>query len=249
MNSLVVKAAVVVVVTAIAGVAAYAFSKQQAKTYTAISQLGYGRSLTPELQSLGPAFAEPTIDAETMATEASRVKSFDVAIATAQGSPQLHLTAPQVAGRTDVSQPHDTHTVVVTATGSTPLDAALLGNAYVNAYVAMQRARQRKRAGEVQRALQYRLAHISRRSALGPLGATLRDEISLTGLIKRVQSGGPQVIERAHAAGAPSQPQTQRNVLFGVLFGLVAGIGLVALRSETRARSSVAAARRVSGVE
>jgi uncharacterized protein involved in exopolysaccharide biosynthesis len=248
-RSLAVKALVVVGITALAGIAAYGFSKQQARTYTAISQLGYGRSLTPELQSLGPAFAEPTIDAESMATEATRVKSFDVAIAAAKASPQLRLNAPQIAARTDVSQPHDTHTVVVTATGPTPFEAARLGNAYVDAYVATQRERQRRRADEVRRALEFRLSHISKRSALGPLGSTLRDEISLAGLIGRVQAGGPQVIERAHPAGAPSQPQTQRNVLFGLLFGLVAGIGLVALRSETRTRGSVAAARRVSGGE
>jgi capsular polysaccharide biosynthesis protein len=184
-----------------------------------------------------------------MDTEAQRVKSFDVAIQTAKDFPGLRLLPAQIAARIDVGAPRDTHIILVTAKGTTPPDAAQLGRAYVDSYVGMQRARQRQRASQVQSALQYRLNHISGRSALGPLGATLRDEISLSGLIRRVQTGGPQIVEHARASGAPSQPQTQRNVLFGLLFGLVAGIGLVALRSETRTRGGVAAARRVSGVQ
>jgi uncharacterized protein involved in exopolysaccharide biosynthesis len=249
MRSLIVKALVVLVITAIAGAGAYAFSKQQARTFTSVAQLGYGRALTPELQSLGPAFAEPTIDKESMATEATRVNSFDVAVATAKDWPQLRLAPGAIAARVDVGQPHDTHTIVVTANGATPQEAADVAGAYVASYVKMQRDRQRTRAAQVEKALRFRLNHISRRSLLGPLGSTLRDQASLADLIRKVGNGGPQVIQRARASGVQTQPQTKRNVLFGLLFGLIAGIGLVALRAETRTRGSVAAARRVSGVE
>jgi uncharacterized protein involved in exopolysaccharide biosynthesis len=66
------------------------------------------------------------------------------------------------------------------------------------------------------------------------------------GVLKRVGTGSPEVIESARASSVASEPQTLRNVLFGVIFGLLVGVGLVALRAQSRSRAAEQARERLS---
>lgn len=241
------QALVVLALAVLAAAVAYGYTKSQPRAYDAVAQLGYGRALQPELQALGSAFAEVEIDEEVIATEARRVKSYDVASATAEAAPELGYDADAIYGRIAVTANRGAWVINVIARDDTPERAARLGRAYTNAYVALVRARERARMRSIEAALGNRLEELSEASSAGPLGATLRDQMSQAALIRRVGLAGPQVIENARASGAVPNEDTTRNVLFGLLFGLVAGIGLVALRSESGDRGALAAAKRLSG--
>ena len=246
----VVRVVLVLLLTGLAGGAALAYSDTQPKEYASSMRLGFGRQFSPELQILGgPAFGESQVDPNIrMQTEAAAVGSFDVATATAKAAPDLGYTPGAVSSRVTVGPIRDTLTVGITARASTPQKAARLASVYGQQFIAMRRARERARATEAQRVLKARLAHLPRQEVRAPQGNGLRDQINTLEVLRHIGSGIPDILEHPRVTFAAASPDTLKNVLFGVLFGLVVGIGLVALRSEPRTRAT-AAARRASGLD
>ena len=237
-------ALLVVVLAAVAGAAALAFSNAQPKTYAADVKLSFGRLVSPELQLLGAGFSPPQVDENVeIQTEGAEVASFDVARATAAAAPDLGLTPGAVSGDVTVTPVRDTLTVTLVARESTPERAARLANVYAQQYLKIRRQREANRAKQAQTVLKRRLSQLRRPDKRGVRGAGLRDQINTLAIMRRLGSGSPQVIEAARAGGSPASPDTLRNVLFGVLFGLVVGIGLVALRIETSRRAGASSAR------
>jgi capsular polysaccharide biosynthesis protein len=239
------RAALVLLVGALAGAAALAFSNSQPKQYSSEMQLGFGRLMSPELQLLGPGVSEPQVDADVrIQTEAEDVKSFNVAQATAKAEPQLGYNAGQVAGHISVAGVRNTLVVAVTAKAPTPRGAARLAQAYGEQYIRLRRHRERRRALRVEDALKKQLNTLTKAQKKGVQGAGLRSQIHAVEALREVGSGSPQIIENARATALIATPNTLRNVLFGVIFGLAVGVGMVALRSESRSRAAAAAARR-----
>jgi capsular polysaccharide biosynthesis protein len=244
MVSVLARALLVVVVAAAAGAAALAFSNSQPKEYAADVQFAFSRLAAPEYQLLGPGYSEPQGDENVrIQTEAADVKSFDVAQRTAKAAPDLGYTAGQVAGHVAVGPVRDTLTVTITAKSSTPQRAARLANVYSQQYIKLRRARERAQAKTIEKALKAQFNTLSHHEKVTGRGGGLLAQINLVDTLRRVGSGEPQIIEGARASFAPASPNTVKNVLFGVVFGLVVGIGLVALRVETKNRSSSAARR------
>lgn len=232
------QALLVVTVAVLVGLVAYLFSVSQPKQYQATAQLAFGRLVSPELQVLGHTFAEPQVDeAVRVQTEADRVNSFDVALATARAAPQLRLTPEQIALLVEAEPKRGTLVVTVWARESDPGRAQRLVAAYVAQYLKLRRSYEQRRAARVQRALQRRYNDLPPATKQSPTGVLLREQIGLVGIIRNFGTGGAAQIQGAHASPAPVAPDTNRNVLFGLLFGLAVGIGLVALRSETRTRA------------
>lgn len=241
------RGALVLIVALLVGAAAYAFSERQPEEFESAASLAYGRLLSPELLVLGPDFAgEPDIDDDVrLATETSRVNSFDVAAATERAVPELGYTAGQIAAMINATPVRGSLVVDITARAPSPKDAQRLAGAYARAYLRRVRDRERSGARRVERILRTRLDELPPGDREGVIGASLRNQISTLAVLSRVGSGSPQVIESPRATSVPAQPQTTRNVLFGLLFGLVVGVGLVALRPDSRTRAA-AAYRRVS---
>jgi capsular polysaccharide biosynthesis protein len=236
----------VLILAVFAGALGYAYSSSQPKRYSADMKLEYSRLVSPDLQLLGGGYSEPQIDENIrIATEAAEVSSFDVAEATAKAHPDLG-SANQIAGNINVAPVRDTLTVVVTAHGSTPDRAARLARNYGDSYVAIHNDRIKRRAAAAQRVLEARYAALNQQDKAAVPGANLRFQINTLQVLRRLGAGEPQIIEAPRASSVSSSPNTPRNVIFGLLFGLVVGIGLVALRAESPARAAAAAARRAS---
>ena len=249
MRANIARVVLVLCVTAFAGGAAIAFSDAQPREYSSAMRFSFGRLLSPELQVLGSNFADPVPDAAIrLQTEAATVASFDVARATAAAAPDLGYSAGQVAAHIDVQPIRDTLVVAIAAHSSTPERAARLAGVYGEQFLRLRREGDRRRAAVVQQALKAELASLSRREELGLKGGALRDQLGTVAVLRRVGTGSPQVIERPRTSGAPSSPDTTRNVLFGILFGLALGVGMVALRAESRSRAAGAARRASNAV-
>lgn len=244
---MVVQALLVLIVAGLAGAAGYAFSKSQSTEYSATGELGFSRLVAPELQVLGADFSEPQVDADVrISTEAQNLNSFDVALTAARMFPGLRLNANQIAGGVSAAPVRGSLVVVVASTASTPRAAARLGSAYIKAYFKLRRVRERARAAVVEKALRNRLAVLPRAVKRGPIGATVRNQLSAIGVLKRVGSGTPEVIEEPQASAVATKPDTFRNTLFGLVLGLLVGVGLVALRAQARSRSAAVARARLS---
>lgn len=244
MTTIVARVLLVLVIAGMAGAAAIVFSAAQPREYQADMRFEYSRLVSPELQFLGPNFIEPQIDENVrIQTEAAEVNSFDVALATAKAAPSLGNVG-QISARVAAQPIRDTLVVVLTARASTPQRAARLASTYGRQYLALRRAREAKRGAAAQRVLETRLAELRPDQTRGVQGAGLRDQINTLEILRRIGSGSPQILQNARASFAATSPNTLRNVLFAVLFGIAVGVGLVALRAEGRGRGGVTGARR-----
>ena len=234
----------VAVIAALVGLAALVFSRQQQPEYSASSDLLVGSAVRPELAILGPPFTgDGTDNAIRMNTAATVAGSHAVAAATAKAKPDLGYDADGVAARVHVAALPQSQVLRITATGPSAGKAAALLSAYRRQYLASERQRQRRNARRVLADVQRRFADLPAGDQTGPLGASVRNQIAALRELERVGSV-PEVIDPLNASAAPSTPKTGRNVLFGVLFGLAVGIGLVALRSELGKRSGAGAPAR-----
>ena len=235
--ALLIRVLLVAVIAAGVGVAALLFSRAQPTQYQADAQLSFSAATRPELQVLGAGFVRPTIDPVTFtATNAELVSSHRVAREVARAKPELGLSADEVADRITVSPVAGTEMVQIRAVGETPGAARNLAQTYLAEFRRWYRERERNRARQVRRTLAERYDGFSSSQRQSDTGATVRDQLSALTVLEAVGSGSPDVIEGAHGSGSPQQPQTRRNVLFGILFGLAVGIGLVALRGELTRR-------------
>jgi hypothetical protein len=242
-RGILVRALLIVVIAAGAGVAAYAFSKQQPHDYTAVLKFAYGRLVAPELAVLSPNLGDPQIDENVrIQTEAAQLDSFDVAVATSKAAPELG-TPGRIAAAVAVGAVRDTLTIDVTATADTPQKAARLANLYGQQYLVLRRQQVAARSKRVVKGLKARLRGLTRDQRKSLPGASLRDQINVEQTLGRLGTGEPLLFQEARPSFAPRNDQTSRNVLFGLVFGLVVGIGLVALRTETTRRSDASVGR------
>lgn len=237
MVRLIIRVLLVGVIAALVGVAALLFSRAQPVRYQAESKLSFSSETRPEMQVLGAPFVRPSSDIEAFtATNAQLVASRHVADEVARLHPQLGLSPDDVSGRVAVIPVTGTQIVQLRATAETPQAAAALANTYQTTFLDWFHARQTRRARRVQQLLRDRYTGLTRTQRASDTGAALRSQLSALDVLSAVGSGTPEVVEGAHASASPQQPQTRRNVIFGVVFGLALGIGLVALRAELTRR-------------
>jgi len=234
LGGLLVRALLVLIVAAIAAAVAFALSERQPKRYQAQTKLAYGIALRPELQVLGTGFIDATDDDVRLATEVEILNSYDIARRVAEEAPELGLTAKEIDDRVSAAPVGDTQVASITAKDSTPEKAARLAAVYRKQYLTERRVRDRRRAREVSDALSRRLRDLPRSQRTGATGASVRTQLGALDVLERSGSGVPQVVQGVRASSTAVSPQTSRNVLFGALFGLAVGIGLVALRPPAR---------------
>jgi capsular polysaccharide biosynthesis protein len=236
---LIVRLLLVAVIAALVGVGALLFSRSQPTRYQAETKLSFSSALRPELQVLGAPFVRPNVDSDVFdATNAQWVSSRHVARTLASNVPGLGLTEDQIASRITVSPISGTEIVSLRATGPSRRDAELLARSYTQTFVTWFEDRDRARAQDVEKVLRTRYQALNREQRTSGTGSTMRSQISALDILGEVGSGSPEVVETAHAFASPQQPQTRRNVIFGIIFGLAVGIGLVSLRSQLRPRTT-----------
>jgi uncharacterized protein involved in exopolysaccharide biosynthesis len=230
---LVIRGLLVLIIAALVGGAAYQFSDAQEKTYEANASLLFSSQLRPELQVLGASFASSGSETEIrLATAAQLVASYDIARIVARRHPDLGYDADEISSRVKAGALTKTQIVRLTATGATPDRALKLADAYIREYVDTLRSRQRRNAGRVGAAVERRYDGLTARERRESTGSALRSQLGALEVLERVGSGQPEISQQPRVAGEPTQPRTQRNVLFGAIFGLALGIGLVALRDQ-----------------
>ncbi len=227
-RTLIAAAVFVAIVTFIVAAAAYAMSSQQAKQYSATAKLLFSPTPRIDLQVLGVNPGSPPDATTQTATDQGLVASGDVADATASQLPGY--SSGEVSSHVAVVNERGTFIIDVTATAANAVQASTLANAYANAYLKVTQGQDAARASQARAALAGEYAHLSRADKAGQQGGALMAQMGQLGVIQRIGTGSPQLFQSAAPAGAPSAPQTTRNVLFGALFGLVLGIALVSLR-------------------
>lgn len=230
LRQLTIRIALVVLIAVLVGGIAYVLSAAQSKQYDASAQLRFGPAAN-ELQILG--VAGPNEDQNVaIASDVLDVGSFDIARRTAGALHDPRYNPATVASKIAVTRERGSDVVTIRARAGSSQEAAALADTYVKQYIAAGRQRTTARARDARRALQQALTAIPRRVQRGVGGArgdTLRAQIGLLSVFERT-GNPPDIIQGVRAGSNAVVPQTQRNVLFGLLFGAVLGIGLLAAR-------------------
>ncbi|MEJ7584426.1 MAG: polysaccharide biosynthesis tyrosine autokinase, partial [Acidimicrobiales bacterium] len=146
-------------------------------------------------------------------------------------------SAPAVS----VSNPADTHFLVVTAESPEPARAAEIANAYAQAYVDFRRQRATEDLQAAVAQLESKVDELEDEiSAVEPSDpardALVRDRDLFASRIGQLrlalpqQTGGAQQSSQAVALTTPVRPTPARNAMLALVVGLVLGIGLAFLR-------------------
>ena len=208
------------------GGAAFVFSASQQEQYTATASLllqdaGLDQALLTT--AVTPPAVDPTREAET---NIEVVSSPAVAALTAAA---LHLPSSVVTDEVTPAAVGQTNVVGVSATDPSPQRAARLANTYARQAVAFSRTTDRSQVLETQAAIQGQLNVMTpaqRQTSYGQLLASREQELQTLAI---ANTGGAQVISYASPPNSPSRPKTKRNVVLGMLLGLVLGLGAIAL--------------------
>jgi polysaccharide biosynthesis transport protein len=139
-------------------------------------------------------------------------------------------TIDEVLGSVEVSSVSEMANVIsIAATNESPQRAAEVANAYANAYIDFRRESDRRQFKESIAVLETRLDELPPSEASGAKGELLREQLNELEVEEALQTGRVSSVQEAGPPSDPSRPKTQRNVVLGLVFGLILGLGLAAL--------------------
>jgi capsular polysaccharide biosynthesis protein len=235
-------AALVAVIALIAGAAGYAISAGQPEEYRATTELLFEGFTTPELGVLGAGFGVGGSEADRRAaTNELLADSRDIAVRVARAAPELRYSAGQVDARVSTQLVGGSDIIRITATADGRRKAERLVRIYRRELKAMRRERERTRATEAIRALERAHDALPAPQRRGARGDVLRVQIGALEVMRRLGTGLPIVTEGAFAPAAAVSPATSRNLIFGLVFGTLVGVGLVALRQAAKRQQAATA--------
>jgi capsular exopolysaccharide synthesis family protein len=222
---------------ALATVAAFGFSKNQTKKYTATASLVFNSNQLSEqvagLQAVGNGGSQ----APQQQTNLKLVQLGDMAEKTA--SRLGHgLTNNQVHEALSVSAQGESNIVNISATAKSPALAAGIANTYVGQFVKEQQTSNHAYYSSALALVNKQLATLSRKQKLSPSGIALAGRAQSLGVLAELRNGNVEVAQAATAPTSPSSPKVSRNTVLGALLGLLLGVGLAFLleRMDRRIR-------------
>ncbi len=216
---------IIVLAIVVTAGAAYGFSKLQDTEYTATGAL-LTRQLLLDVQVSGQPLELSGDAAREADTTARLLAQDDVLRATAirLGPP---YTPKAVDDATDIKPKGQSNVVEVSATSSSPREAARIANALMASFIATRR-------GIVDAQLTQAIRGVRRQIAAMPESARLqrrllRSNVTKLELLRNVETGDAQIADRADVPTQPSSPKTFRNVVIGACLGLLIGLALALL--------------------
>ena len=221
----------VIIIVAMVSVplAAFLVSATKTKEYTATATLLF----------------EPKTEAGL--SEATREAATNEALAAlpavaAKAAKQLGGAAAitEILGSVEVSAANEMANLAdVAATNESPERAAEIANAYADAYIEFRREASQSQLRESIAVIEARLEALSPAEAGGAKATVLTEQLSKLEVEEALQTGETKLVQKAEPPASPSTPKTKRDVLIGLLLGIVLGFGLAALveRFDRRVRS------------
>ncbi len=221
------RALVIVACVVITGGAAFGFSKQQAKKYTATANLVFNnQQLGQEVAGLTVSGSSNQIAQEN--TNLRLVQLGDMAQKTATLLGQ-GLTKEGVKDDLSITSQAESNIVSVSATATAPVLAAAIANTYTKQFVEEQQNSNHAYYASALTLVEKQLAHLSPKERAGTAGLALEDRAQSLGTLAELRNGNVQVAQEASVPTSPSSPKVSRNTALGVILGLVLGLGIAFL--------------------
>ncbi len=211
-------------------------SLQAEKEYSAKAEVLF--SETHYDQVLFGSSAPPAPDANRQA--ATNLKLVDLEAVSERVGRKLGVSSGEVREAIAVAPQGESDLISVTATWSEAQFAAELANTYVRQYISLSRDAEQTQLNEAQRVVETQVDAMSASEQEGPDGELLRSRANQLSVLAALQNGGAELASAAVAPSEPSSPNHKRDVILGLVLGLLFGIGLALLidRLDRRLRST-----------
>jgi polysaccharide biosynthesis transport protein len=215
---------IVLCVVVVAG-AAFAFSEQQTKKYTATASVVFNNNpLSQQIAGLPVSNSGVSLLAQ-QASDLELVKTGDTAAKTA--SLLGHgLTEQQVRENLSVAGQGESGVVNVSVTAASPALAAKIANTYVRLFVEEQASANHRYYKSILALVQKQLAALSPKQRTGADGLNLQNRAQTLSILSELKQGNVEVAQEAVAPTSPSSPKTSRNTSIGGVLGLFIGLAL-----------------------
>jgi polysaccharide biosynthesis transport protein len=219
--------------------AALAFSLTQTTQYTTSADLLF-RDAGLDQKLFGSTALPPSTDPAREAATNLKLVSLEAISARTSRALGGRPTANEIANKVNVTQQGQADVASVEATDPNPRFAARLANTFAEQYIQFRRDADRSKIADAQALVQRQLRQLGPGDQGGAQERSLRSQAEELSILASLQTGNAELVQRAKVPSAPSSPKTARNVVVGVLLGLLLGVGLALLfdRFDRRIRDS-----------
>src|SRR4051812_28591578 len=208
--------------------AALVFSLSQQKQYSASASLLF-RDPQLDQKLFGSTVFAPSSDPAREAATNAKLASLEVVAARTSKALGGKLPPGEISGKIAVAAAGQSDVVSITATDHDPAFAAKLANTFAQQFIIFRRDADRSKIAAAQQLVTDQLKKLSSVERAGAQGTALQQRGEQLRILAALQTGNAELVQPAGAPGAPSSPQTKRNVIFAALFGLIMGCGLAVL--------------------
>jgi uncharacterized protein involved in exopolysaccharide biosynthesis len=228
-------ALLVALIVVVAG-ASYAISTTQAKLYTSIAVVRMEEE-HPELQLVGFQLGNAP-DERSIQTDALIAAGPDVVDRAAR---LMRIPPTDVPSHFAIAPQGGANAVIIESAGKTPAQALRYANDYISALQAARRQFFSSHALTVIHQLHVQIALLegNHPDQAHALTVGMHNQLATQRALQDMGYGTPQVIKAPELPSAPATPHTQRNAIFGALFGLLLGIAIITLFFRSRRRNGV----------
>ncbi len=200
----------------------YAYFFRQPAVYEGSTKIFVGQDSSPVGGDSTPVV--PASD-RTIQNQATLLKSREVANAVADRLGR-HSEATKLSASVSAQPSSGSDFVLIAARRPNPKDAALVANAFAEAFVRIRSQAQRAQVAKALGETRAQLDQLPRTQSNAAERATLSQNIGRLQLTLAVPSGSARQVDPAQPPGHPIAPQPTRNALFAFALSIVAAIGL-----------------------
>ena len=211
-------------------VAAFLWSKQQQKEYTATASILF-RSSTENQQAAGVQVVVP-VDPQAETDTNLKLATLPRIAASTAAALGNRMSPGSIRDAISVTPQTDTRLANVAATSRNPQTAAALANTYASEVIKNRQTTEQSYYSNALRVVTSEYDALTLSQRRGTAGASLRDRASSLQILSQLQGNDVQLAQAAGVPLAPSSPKVGRNTAIGAILGLLLGLVLAFLRER-----------------